>query len=529
MKINLDILKDVIHHYYYLEEYYGLKFNLKQIKFIETQVYYIHKMFSTLITDYKIVEEFQNENYLAFDIIKSVTGNNTVEIGREQFIKVLGIISELFTDNTTYIETFKRIIGVSTGKSKDELINFLKDEGLTMSREMGKYYYIYKMFLYLFARKKYDHTYFEGILMAIYLYRMTLDNSNTAEDSDTKLSNIIKDFFDINYQHSVISVIVESLRYIYIDGIKDIKFGTFIIQNFTEENIKCLLDMFGSSLDDHRTVVVNIVKFCNKLRYENITDEQLNKYMQIFVSSIKKNNQSNGYIIDIKHDDDDVVSKIYNKPDNAPQAAVPQAAVPRTRALYNFVAFDFSQTTVLLKHYNSDIINLLLKFISKLEREIISHNSTGISIKKLENIIKARVHILYNSVVYPDYNNDKPEDLIKKLLDINKTNETDETKIIVDNLVTGYNEILVAIKKLQSQGGKQIFKYIKELYKCNDNRYRRAFLIKGHGNTKFVISKGRIVKASSLKSNKKNNSKDIKINLKDYIRKRINEIESTIR
>jgi hypothetical protein len=47
---------------------------------------------------------------------------------------------------------------------------------------------------------------------------------------------------------------------------------------------------------------------------------------------------------------------------------------------------------------------------------------------------------------------------------------------------------------------------IKDLYKCNDGRLRKAFRIKGRGNTKFVTYKGKVVKASDVPK-KKNISK----------------------
>jgi len=52
----------------------------------------------------------------------------------------------------------------------------------------------------------------------------------------------------------------------------------------------------------------------------------------------------------------------------------------------------------------------------------------------------------------------------------------------------------------QQQAGAKIIKtYLPTLYKCKDGIARKAFKIKGKGNTIYVIKKGIIVKANSIK------------------------------
>lgn len=49
-----------------------------------------------------------------------------------------------------------------------------------------------------------------------------------------------------------------------------------------------------------------------------------------------------------------------------------------------------------------------------------------------------------------------------------------------------------------SRGGKVVRKYLPGLHKCNDNRRRRVFLIKGYGNTQFILSNNQILKKKDL-------------------------------
>jgi hypothetical protein len=69
-----------------------------------------------------------------------------------------------------------------------------------------------------------------------------------------------------------------------------------------------------------------------------------------------------------------------------------------------------------------------------------------------------------------------------------------------DNL---YNYLKEELSKQKGgKGGKDVIAkdrvMIKDLYKCNDGRLRKAFRIKGRGNTKFVTYKGKVVKASDI-------------------------------
>ena len=54
-----------------------------------------------------------------------------------------------------------------------------------------------------------------------------------------------------------------------------------------------------------------------------------------------------------------------------------------------------------------------------------------------------------------------------------------------------------------SGGGKIIKKYLPQLYKCNDNKTRKAFRIKGSGSSVYVMYKGKPKKASQIPKNKK--------------------------
>ena len=51
-------------------------------------------------------------------------------------------------------------------------------------------------------------------------------------------------------------------------------------------------------------------------------------------------------------------------------------------------------------------------------------------------------------------------------------------------------------------GGKIVKNYLKELYKCKDNRLRKAFRIKGRGNSIFVNYKGCATVVSKVPENK---------------------------
>lgn len=59
-------------------------------------------------------------------------------------------------------------------------------------------------------------------------------------------------------------------------------------------------------------------------------------------------------------------------------------------------------------------------------------------------------------------------------------------------------------KPLYNSGGKIVRKYLPGVYKCNDNRNRRAFRIIGRGNTLFVLSNNQITKKNDIKLSNRN-------------------------
>ena len=140
------------------------------------------------------------------------------------------------------------------------------------------------------------------------------------------------------------------------------------------------------------------------------------------------------------------------------------------------LVFKSRHIRIILLYYDKDgskLINQGLKVLKEYEE------NNGINNEKFRNS-------LFN---YIAFDTDIPKDLL-----FNSSNNMLELKEL---------EKLKDLKKLNSEkpeqgGGKIVRKYLPGVYKCNDNRTRRVFLIKGHGNTQFVSTNNQIVKKRDL-------------------------------
>lgn len=86
--------------------------------------------------------------------------------------------------------------------------------------------------------------------------------------------------------------------------------------------------------------------------------------------------------------------------------------------------------------------------------------------------------------------------------------KTEDANVQLDALASSedlYNCILTIVPKVGAWAGgiRGTKKYIKTPYKCRDGKYRKAFRIKGEGNTIFVTCNKRIQKASEIVLSKK--------------------------
>ena len=68
----------------------------------------------------------------------------------------------------------------------------------------------------------------------------------------------------------------------------------------------------------------------------------------------------------------------------------------------------------------------------------------------------------------------------------------------INEVITKITKQIMESPQQRSGGMKKDRILIKDLYKCNDGRLRKAFRIKGRGNTKFVTYKGKVVKTSDI-------------------------------
>jgi hypothetical protein len=104
-------------------------------------------------------------------------------------------------------------------------------------------------------------------------------------------------------------------------------------------------------------------------------------------------------------------------------------------------------------------------------------------------------------------NNPTTVEKVKKILktttyfeDNYKTFRKEVTEDVVAPFCAGVIETLMTSDG--QHGGKKAkqiqYKYLSELYKCNDGKLRKAFRIPGKGNTKFVMVKGVATKIADI-------------------------------
>lgn len=168
----------------------------------------------------------------------------------------------------------------------------------------------------------------------------------------------------------------------------------------------------------------------------------------------------------------------------------------------NITTFTQSQLKFILKYLGNikllqclDIINNYETFIGNKNGKKPTQNEIRITTEKFRDR-------LFQYIAFPDYYNisehyesaDLPKDMMTSIKDI-ITDTIESSSVITDT--TESSSVM--------HGGQR--KYLPELYKCNDNRYRKVFLIKGHGNTRFVMSKNKIIKASTILPIKKSQVK----------------------
>jgi hypothetical protein len=182
---------------------------------------------------------------------------------------------------------------------------------------------------------------------------------------------------------------------------------------------------------------------------------------------------------------------------NAGDGASNVEPVLQRKEYVNIVTLTNSQIYLLLKYFPNTIINKFLKIIKQFENILVSNPSNRI-IYIREKTEKFRDN-LFNHVMYPEYYN------VDNVFDELNMSMIDRERNQLKNLIINIqNPPLQGQVRVRGQEGGQR-KYLPELYKCKDNRYRKVFLIKGKGNTKFVVSKNKVVKASSIPCVKKVN------------------------
>ncbi len=184
----------------------------------------------------------------------------------------------------------------------------------------------------------------------------------------------------------------------------------------------------------------------------------------------------------------------------------PNTQVLQRRNYVNIVTLTKSQIYILFKYFpntsnNSIVYFNFLKIIMKFEN-ILARKPANFKISNIQDKAEKFRDNLFNHVMYPDYY--ELDNVFHDLTDLDSTDKEQLKDLIRDiaNKPVLRNSSQASFSGSQ-QGGQR--KYLPELYKCKDNRYRKVFLIKGKGNTKFVVSKNKVVKASSIPCVKKVN------------------------
>ena len=183
---------------------------------------------------------------------------------------------------------------------------------------------------------------------------------------------------------------------------------------------------------------------------------------------------------------------------NAGDGASNVGRVLQHKEYVNIVTLTNSQIYLLIKYFPNTIINNFLKIIKQFEDILVNKRHKLKFIMTETNIFRDN---LFNHVMYPEYYN---VDNVFDCLNVSmEDTEKSQLKNLINNIQKPPGQVRGQEVGQVQEGGQR--KYLPELYKCKDNRYRKVFLIKGKGNTKFVVSKNKVVKASSIPCVKKVN------------------------
>lgn len=183
---------------------------------------------------------------------------------------------------------------------------------------------------------------------------------------------------------------------------------------------------------------------------------------------------------------------------NAGDGASNVGRVLQHKEYVNIVTLTNSQIYLLIKYFPNTIINNFLKIIKQFEDILVNKRHKLKFIMTETNIFRDN---LFNHVMYPEYYN---VDNVFDYLNVSmEDTEKSQLKNLINNIQKPPGQVRGQEVGQVQEGGQR--KYLPELYKCKDNRYRKVFLIKGKGNTKFVVSKNKVVKASSIPCVKKVN------------------------